>query len=406
MSKLHMVVLIIALATILLLPQCVAIAGGGLEASGVIEVEEIRLAAEFQGHAVQVNVHAGDSVNAGQVLIVLESSAIRANVEQAQAALEAAQADLSVVRAGPRDEAVAAARAQLAMAKAEQSAAFAAWQAANQALREPQDLLEQIVIAEGQVALAAQNVELAAADAAQAQTAADAAAWNTPERHILELRAQAAQANLEAARADERAAKVALDNLRRIRDRPIAYQAQAHAAQGKYRVATAAVQVKQAELDDLLAGATPEEVAVAEAKLALAQAQLKLAQTQAERLTVRAPVNGSVVERHINLGETAMPGVTLLTVTDLSTVFLTVYVPENRIGEVRLGQKADVAVDSFAEKRFEGQVVYITDHAQYTPRNVATKAERINTVYAVKIRLPNPEGLLKPGMAADAAFRP
>ncbi|MGC8787925.1 MAG: HlyD family secretion protein, partial [Anaerolineae bacterium] len=176
-------------------------------------------------------------------------------------------------------------------------------------------------------------------------------------------------------------------------------------AKGKYEVADAAVTVVQAELDDLLAGATAEEVAVAEANLALAQAQLRLAQMQLERLTLRAPANGVVIARMVNVGETAQPGVTLLTIADLDEVHLVAYVPAHRLGEVYLGQRVEVTIDSFPQRRFEGQVVHIADEPQYTPRNLATKEERVNTVYAVKVRLPNPEGLLKPGMAGDAVFQ-
>ena len=171
-------------------------------------------------------------------------------------------------------------------------------------------------------------------------------------------------------------------------------------------MAMSAVQVRQAELDDLQAGATAEETAAAEANVALAQAQLRLAQMQMEHLTIRAPLNGTVLECMIHVGETVMPGVTLLRIADLSTVYLVVYVPENRLGEVHLGQKVSVTVDSFPQRPFEGQVMHIADQAQYTPRNVATKEEQVNTVYAVKIRLSNAERLLKPGMAADAVFRP
>jgi len=377
-----------------------------LEASGVVQVEEVRLASEFQGYVSQVLVQAGDSITAGQVLLVLDSNSVKSSVRQAQAALEAAQADLDLARAAPRPEEVAARRAQLAMTEAERDVAYSAWQAALQALREPQELQQQILEAEAQVALAAQNVQLATADYYQVQSAADQAEWNSTERRVLELAAAAAKAALAAARTDERAAQVALQHLQGIRRRPIALQAQANAVEWEYRLACVGAQVAQAELDDLLAGAMPEEVAVAEANLALAQAQLGLAQTQLERLTIRAPVDGTVVERMINVGETAMPGITLLTVADLSEVYLNVYVPENRTGEVYLGQNVDVTVDSFPQRRFEGRVMHIADQAQYTPRNVATKEERVNTVYGVKIRLPNPEGLLKPGMAADVIFQP
>lgn len=375
-----------------------------LESSGVIRAEEIRLASEFQGYFSQVSVRAGDMVAAGQVLVVLESSSVQSNVHQAQAALEAAQAGLAVIRAQPRAEEVAAKRAQLAMAQAERDGADAAWQATLRALREPQALQEQILQAEAQVALASQNVQMAEADYYQARYAADHAEWNSTARQVLECQAAAAKAAWDAARADERAAQVALQHLRGMLEKPLVLQAKAHEAEGKYRVADAAVQVARAELDDLLAGATAEEIAVAEANVALAQAQLRLAQATLERLTICAPVDGTVMERTINVGETAMPGVTLLTVADLSQVDLMVYVPATRLGEVHLGQKVYITVDSYPQRRFEGQVVHIADQAQYTPRNVATKEERVNTVYAVVIRLPNPEGLLKPGMAADAVF--
>ncbi len=381
-----------------------AVADGQLQASGVIQAEEIRIASEFAGYATQVLLQAGGHVARGQVLAVLESNALRTSIAAAGAAVETAQAELARVRAQPRAEELAIKRAQLAMAQAKLDGAEAAWQTALRALHEPQQLDGQILTARGQVALAAQNVQLAAAEQAQARSAADAAAWGSSERQALEYEAQAAEASLAAARADERAAQVALQHLQSMRDKPLALQAVANAAQGAYRVATAAMAVAQAELDDLQAGPTAQELAAAAAGLRLAQAQGKLAQTQLDRLTLRAPTDGTVVATMINVGETVLPGVTLLTLADLSEVYLTVYVPAIRLGEVHLGQQVDVTVDSFPARRFEGQVVYMADQPQYTPRNVATKEERANTVYGVKIRLPNAEGLLKAGMAADAVF--
>ncbi len=383
----------------------VVLANNPLEASGVIHAEEMRIASEFQGYASQVLVQAGDRITVGQALVILESNAVQSNIRQAEAAVGTAQADLGLVRARPRPEEVAAKQAQLAMSKAEREEAQVAWQAALHALHEPQELQEQILQAQAQVELALHNVQWTAADYYQAQSAADRAEWNSTERRVLEFQAAAAKAALDAAHLDEQAARVTLQHLQGIRDKPLVLQAKVHAAEGQFHVADAAAQVMQADLDDLMAGATAEEVAAAEANLALAQAQLKLAQMQLERLTLRSPVTGTVVSRMINVGETAMPGVTLLTVADLNEVFLTVYVPENRVGEVHLGQNVDVTVDSFPQRRFEGQVMHVSDQPQYTPRNVATKDERVNTVFGVEIWLSNPEGLLKPGMAADAMFR-
>jgi HlyD family secretion protein len=393
-------------AAILLLSGSAAATEGALEASGIIEAEEVRLASEFQGYIAEMNARAGDTISAGQVLVTLESSSIRASVDEAQAALEAAEAERADVRAAPRAEAVAGLRAQLAVAQAQQKAALAARNAAEAEVLESQSLQEQILAAEARTALARQSVEVAAADQAQAQSTADASPWNTPQRHVLELQAVAATANLEAARADLHTAEVALEHLQAIRDEPLALQALAHAAAGEHVTATAEVRVKQAQLDELLAGATPEELAVADAKLALAQAQLQLAQTQLERLVLKSPVTGTVLECGASVGEVALPVVTLVTVADLSQVHVLVYIPENRLGQVALRQKVDVVTDSFPERPIEGEVIYISSQAEYTPRNLATQEGRVNTVYGVRIALPNQEGLLKPGMAADVVFRP
>lgn len=379
---------------------------GGLEASGVMQAEQVRVASELQGYVAQVFVQTGDVVKSGQVLLILRSEAVESSVAQARAALETARADLAVVRSRPRAEEVAATRARVAVAQAEQNKAYAAYQAALEAASQPQALLQRIVEAEGQLALATAQTEVVQAQAAKARYEADQTEWNTTLRRVLDLEAEAKRCELEAARADESAARVALLHLRGMESTPLLYFAAVHAAAGEYGVAEATTAVQRAYLLDLMAGATEEEVAVAEAGLALAEARLRLAQAVQDLLTLRSPVDGTVIMRTTSAGETALPGMTLLTVADLSEVHLTVYVSQARLGEVFLDQGVDVVVDGFAERRFAGRVVHIADQPQYTPRNVATREERVNTVYAVKIRLANPEGLLKPGMAAEVVFRP
>jgi multidrug efflux pump subunit AcrA (membrane-fusion protein) len=116
---------------------------------------------------------------------------------------------------------------------------------------------------------------------------------------------------------------------------------------------------------------------------------------------VRTPIDGVVLVRAVEPGEIAMAGGTLLTVGDLSEVTLTVYVPEDRYGQVYLGQEYPVSVDSFPNEVFTGKVTHIADQAEFTPRNVQTVQGRKNTVYAVRLTLPNPNLMLKPGMPAD-----
>ncbi len=119
-------------------------------------------------------------------------------------------------------------------------------------------------------------------------------------------------------------------------------------------------------------------------------------------MTLQAPRTGIVLERMVNVGEIAPPNFSLLTIADLSQVTVTVYVPENEIGLVKVGQGVDVRVDSFPEKTFSGKVVWIASRAEFTPKNVQTREERVSTVFGVKIEIPNPDHELKPGMPADA----
>ena len=93
-----------------------------------------------------------------------------------------------------------------------------------------------------------------------------------------------------------------------------------------------------------------------------------------------------------------------MTIANLEEVKLTVYIPENRYGRIQLGQQVDVQVDSYPGQVYKGTVVYISSEAEFTPRNVQTKEERVNTVFAVKILIPNPDHDLKPGMPADATI--
>jgi multidrug resistance efflux pump len=105
------------------------------------------------------------------------------------------------------------------------------------------------------------------------------------------------------------------------------------------------------------------------------------------------------------VGEVALAGATLLTIANLDEVELTIYIPEDELNRVYLGQEVGVQVDSFPGRVFSGTVSYISQQAEFTPKNVQTEKERVNMVFAVRVRLPNSEHLLKPGMPADALIR-
>jgi multidrug resistance efflux pump len=137
-----------------------------------------------------------------------------------------------------------------------------------------------------------------------------------------------------------------------------------------------------------------------------AEANLALLDTQIAKLTVYAPSDGTVLMRSIQPGEFVQPGSIALTLANLGELTITVYVPENRLNEIKLGQQADVTIDvaSGDSPVFGAEIVHISDQAEFTPRNVQTVEGRSSTVYAIKLRVTDSEGKLKIGMPADVVF--
>ncbi len=209
---------------------------------------------------------------------------------------------------------------------------------------------------------------------------------------------------LDAAEALEQGAKVTLGQLQSQRDNPLTLQAQATAAEAQARLADAAVGLAQAQVEGLRIGTAPERIAVAEAQVDQAQAARRALELQLEKQVLRAPVAGLVVERMAQQGEVALPGAPLLALANLDEVTLTLYVPEPELGRVSVGAPVSVTVDAYPGRTFPGLVSYISSEAEFTPRNVQTREDRVSMVFAVRVRLPNADHALKPGMPADAAF--
>ncbi len=372
-----------------------------LAASGTIRAREVRIASELGGRIAQVRAQVGAPVEAGSVLVELDKTPLQLQLDQAEAAIAAAQADLAVVKAGPREAELAAARAAVALAQAEAAGAYSAWRNAQDALENPLQLDAQIIEARRQVALAGEQVQKADSEARAVHRLYDmhdptvTAAWVT-----------AVDETLAAAQADQVVAQTLLDQLLAIRERPLALIAQAVAAEAEYRVAEAGVAVAEAQLQSLEAGPAPRQLALAEATVRQAEAQPNVLRVQERKMSLTSPIDGVVLHQALKAGEVAVPAATILTLSDLSQVTLEAFVPENQVAQVQLGRPVQVSVDSFPGRIFEGRVARIGSEPEFTPRNVATAEERVSTFYAVEVHLPNPEGLLKPGMPADATFLP
>ncbi len=383
---------------------------GPLIASGSIEGESISIVAEMGGRVVAVTAAEGDEVTAGQVLVLLDSRTLEAQKAQAEAAVVAAEAHLASVQAGPHPAEILAAQAALDRALAEREQARLAWQNAEALLAEPQAIDARVVEAETQVDLAQVQVEQAQAQraAAEARLERYRAQGSMEEKYLYEAhryQVEAAQAALDGAHASLTGAEEILVALRALRQNPLMLASQVRRAEGQFEVAAAGVGVAAAQLEELRAGPSPEAVAVAQAQVGQAQAAVGLLEAQIAKMRLYSPRTGIVTSRAVQAGETALAGETLLTVADLGEVTLTVYVPESELGAVYLGQRVEVTVDSFPDRLFQGTVAFIAQQAEFTPRNVQTQSDRVNMVFAVRIRLPNPERLLKPGMPADGTFR-
>jgi HlyD family secretion protein len=380
-----------------------------LVVSGSIEGEEVTIVSELGGRIIGLNVDEGDSVEVGQVLVELDTSLLRAQMAQAEAGVLAAEANLANVKAGTHPAEIMAAQALLHQAIAERSAAETAWQDSVAVLANPQEIEAQIAEARAAVDLATVQIEQMEAQIATAKVERDRyrAQGSMEEKWLYVIhnyQVEAAEASLDAARANRKGAEETLAALEALRDNPLAVASQVHRAEGQYDIAVAGVAVAKAKLDELKAGPTAEELAVAEALVDQARSAISALETQIEKMTLHSPIAGIVTSRSAHEGEAAIAGATLLSVANLDEVKLTVYIPEDELGRVYLGQQVEVQVDSFPGRVFTGTVCYISQQAEFTPRNVQTEEERVNMVFAVRVRLPNQDHLLKPGMPADAVI--
>jgi HlyD family secretion protein len=153
----------------------------------------------------------------------------------------------------------------------------------------------------------------------------------------------------------------------------------------------------KSRLDLLQAGTRPERIAASEAQLAEVETQIK-------ELEVRAPAPAVVETVHVKLGDVLPPNTPVVTLLYTNHLWLRVYVPATWLGHLHLGDKVQVRVDSFADKKFEGEVEQIARNAEFTPRNVQTQEDRIKQVFGVKVRVPSGSGDLRAGMSADVFF--
>lgn len=242
-------------------------------------------------------------------------------------------------------------------------------------------------------------------DQALAQVAAAKAQLLELERGSRPQEIAAARAAAQAA-ADKLAdAERDADRVRSLRQRNVVSQQDLDKAITALEVARSArVQAdEQRRLVEL--GPRPEKVAAARAALTAAEASVRTLQATLAQMEVRAPFPGTITVRHHEPGEILAAGAPVVTLLHRDDRWVRIYVPEDRIGAVRIGQPAQITSDTFRDRRYEGRVVAIASEAEFTPKTVQTREERVKLVYSVKVRITgDPRHDLKPGMPADVVL--
>lgn len=360
-----------------------------LRLSGRLEGYPTQIAARVAGRVKAVTVREGDAVTAGAMIVQLDddeleaqirgaearSQAAQTQVQQAQRQVQVIQAQIAEVRLG-RQQAegdtagrvaqaeanVAAAIAQLSQAEAQQVQA----QAELALARSDRDRSQQLV---QQGAIPQQQFD-------QAQTRVTTAEATVASR----------QAVVAAAQRQVAAAQAALTQAQTSRFNPEIRTTQIEALTQQMAVAQTQIRTAQAELANAQA----------------AQQQL-LAQRQ--YLNIVSPLTGVVETRSVEPGEVVTTGKTVMTVIDLDQIYLRGFIPEGDIGKVRVGQAAQVFLDSAPRRPLAATVTAIDTQASFTPENIYFQDDRVKQVFGVKLALASPQGYAKPGMPADAIIQ-
>lgn len=342
--------------------------------SGTVEARDIHVGSKVGGRIAKVLAREGDRVEAGQVLITFEDKDLEAQLDQARARLEQAKANYEKMAHGYQPEERAEARAaalsarasydemrngfrheEVAQARADMDRAHAEEQNAEINFKRAQELWSQGVVAKQFY------------DDADMRLRTAKAALASAEQHSHEFDSGQRRETVEAAEA-------------------------------KYKQA----QAVQMRIDR---GYRAEDVAAAKADYDHAQGELKAAEDRYRERQVVSPAAAYVEVLDVRPGDLIAPNTPIATLLERDQTYVRIYVPETRIGKVAVGQQADILLDAFPGQTFAGTVEQINQKAEFLPRNVQTKEERVHQVLGVKLRISDPDGKVRAGMAADVRLK-
>jgi HlyD family secretion protein len=350
--------------------------------SGNIELTEVNIAFKTPGRLIALDVREGDAVKAGQVIGRLDTQQLESQRAMANAQVWAAQTRITQLRT-----AIAYQEQNLAGLTAQREAEVRAVEAQLDELRE--GAREQ----EKQQARAL----LRQAESQFQQAEAD---WKRAERlfandDISVAEHDRAKALYLAAQARRDEARERLDLVEAGPRAQTIAAAQANVERA--RAALNTTRAGQLELERLR-----EELQTRLAEVEHAEASLAVIETQIQDAVAVSPINGVVLSKAAEAGEVLAAGVTIVTIGDLQSPWLRGYISQSQQGRVRLGSEVKVRVDSYPDRVFTGRLSFLASEAEFTPKQIQTAEERAKLVYRVKVDIPNPDGILKANMPADA----
>ena len=340
--------------------------------SGRIEGDDSAIASKSSGRVLEVRFREGDHVNQGDVIATLDDEQIKARENQAQAAVEQAQA-----RVASAEQQIAVLTQQLLQSKL-------------QVTQSGQD-------AGGRVSQADADLAAAESDLTQQQANLQLAEFDREAyTRLAQTGAVSQRQGKEASsKADAQAAVVAASR-RRV-----------EAARGalmlaKSNLSNPAIRNSQSVAVEHQIAQQNAEVSSAQFQLSQARSQLVEAQANRQDLIIRAPFEGTIISRTAEPGEVIATGTSLVTLIDLSKVYLRGFIPEGQVGKVKVGQEAHVFLDSDPNKPLEAYVSRIDPEATFTPESTYFRNDRVKQVVGVKLQLKTGMGYAKPGLPSDA----
>ncbi len=363
--------------------------GGRVQFSGNIEVVDVPLSFKTPGRLQARLVDEGDPVRRGQVVARLDTSDQERLVARAEADFHYVEAVLAELLAGSRAEDVLEAEARVAQAHQH-------LKALETGSRRQQIEAARAELERARAALSAAAAQRVLARADEARYAALVEAGGVSRRDY-----ETHQTRLETTTGAEAEGRARLETARAQLDLVTEGPREEDIA-----AARAGLQQAEAVLEKVRNGPRQETVAAARARVQAAAEAVKLARQQLADMELKAPLDGVVLYKAAEPGAFLGPGTPVVVIGDLDHPWLRGYVNGLDLGRIRLGQKVRVTVDAYPDRPLEGTLSFIAGEAEFTPKTVQTEEERVRLMYRVKVDLPNPEGLLKPGMPADAVIVP